>query len=273
MSWSSIGRPCRVRARVVVDDRQVVRLGEVEARVGRLADDEDPAVDAEHVDVRAVQVGEPLRGEDLVGRPGRPAAVDDEEDPVDEVEDRVDVVGHEEDRPAGPPLPAADEPGDLLLVADVEARQRLVAEKEARVADEGLGDAETLLLAARQAADGRLGECRRLDPLDRLRDRALDGRRRATDPPAVPVDAEPDEVAAAQGQVAVERLVLGHVADARVAPSRRPPEDLDRAGGQPAEPEDDLEERRLARPVGTEDGDERAGSQSSDRSLQTPAPR
>ena len=170
MSWSSIRR-ARAGWRVGSSSMTGRWCGsdEVETGVGRLADDEDPAMDAEHVDVRAVEVGQPLRGEDLVRRPGRPAAVDDEEDPVDEVEDRVDVVGHEEDRPAGPPLPAADEPGDLLLVAEVEARQRLVAEEEPWVADERLGDAQTLLLSAREAADRRLGERRRLDALDRVR--------------------------------------------------------------------------------------------------------
>ena len=54
-------------------------------------------MDTEHVDVRAIQVGHALGREDLVGRPRRPAAVDHEEHAVDEMEDGIDVVGHEQD--------------------------------------------------------------------------------------------------------------------------------------------------------------------------------
>ena len=71
-------------APVVVDRRQVVRLLDLEPRAERLADDEDPAVHAEHVDVGAVELREPLGGQDLVGRASRPAAVDHEQHPVDE---------------------------------------------------------------------------------------------------------------------------------------------------------------------------------------------
>ncbi len=112
---------------------------------------------AEHVDVGAVQLGQPFRGQDLVGRASRPAAVDHEQDPVDEPEDRVDVVGHEQDGAPGPRVPAADELGDLALVAQVEVRERLVAQQQLRVADEGLGDPQALLLAARQAPDRGIG--------------------------------------------------------------------------------------------------------------------
>ena len=112
-------------------------------------------------------------------------------------------------------VPAADELGDLALVAQVEVRQRLVAEQELRVADEGLGDAQALLLAARQAPDRAHPRTAVPRPT-----RSPSATRRATRPirpadaPAVAVEPEPDEVAAAQRQVPVEGLVLGHVPDA-----------------------------------------------------------
>ena len=111
-------------------------------------------MDAEDIDVRAVQLGHPLRRQDLVGRSCRPPAVDDEQDVVDEIEDGVDVVGHEQDRPARLSLPAADQLGDLLLVMEVEVRQRLVAQQELGFTDQRLGDPQALLFAAGQPADG-----------------------------------------------------------------------------------------------------------------------
>ena len=120
-------------------------------------------------------------------------------------------------------LPAADQVGDLLLVVQVQAGQRLVAQEQARIADDRLGDPQALLLAARQPPDRRVGVGRRLDRLDHLVHPPTIGARRPADAPAVAVDPQLDQVAAAQRQVLVERLVLGHVADARIAPPGRPP--------------------------------------------------
>ena len=88
----------------LVDRGQVMRLLELEPGPGRIADHDDPPVDPEDVDVGAVQLRHPLGREYLVGGPDGPPAVDHEEDAIDEMEDRIDVVGHEQDRAAGTPL-------------------------------------------------------------------------------------------------------------------------------------------------------------------------
>ena len=104
-----------------------------------------------------------------------------------------------------------------LLAGQVEGEQRLVAEQDLRVAEEGLRDAETLLLAARQQADGRVGVRTGADRLEDLLHPLPDGPCVAWQPPAMAVDAEADEVAPADGQGTVEGLLLGHVAELVVA--------------------------------------------------------
>src|SRR5690606_30987070 len=73
---------------------------------------------------------------------------------------------------------------------------------------------------------------------------------------AVPVDAEGDEVAAAQRGAGREHLLLRHVADAPVAAADRVAEEGRLAGVEALHPEHDLEQARLARPVRAEHGDE-----------------
>ena len=75
----------------------------------------------------------------------------------------------------------------------------------------------------------------------------------------VPVQSEPDEVAPAQRQIRVQRLLLRDVADVRAAPPRFPAGDPHLARGQRLEPEQHAHQRGLARPVGAEDRDELAG--------------
>src|SRR5262249_56775980 len=70
-------------------------------------------------------------------------------------------------------------------------------------------------------------------------------------PPAVAVEPEADQVAAAQRQVAVEDPLLGHVADPC-------PVELDAALGRLELAEEDPEERRLAGAVRPEHGEELA---------------
>ncbi len=114
-----------------------------------------------------------------------------------------------------------DQRRDEVLVGEVEAEQRLVAQQDVGIADQRLRDSQTLLLAARQGADGSLGvclgsylgECRVHRGFPLLPE---------TDPgaPAVTVDAETDQVASAQGDALVEGLLLRHVArDANYRPA------------------------------------------------------
>ena len=82
------------------------------------------------------------------GSPESALTVGQVEDVVYVGEQGIHVVGHEEDR--DPPRPA--DPGhqgyDFLGVADIQAGQRLVQEKELRVGDQGLGQEEPLALSA-----------------------------------------------------------------------------------------------------------------------------
>src|SRR6185295_13146951 len=75
---------------------------------------------------------------------------------------------------------------------------------------------------------------------------------------AVPVEAQADEVAPAQRQVRLQRLLLGYVADRRAAPPRRPPGHAYLARTQRLQPEQDADQRGLARPVRPEHRDELA---------------
>src|SRR5437660_1540059 len=77
---------------------------------------------------------------------GRPAPGDHEDDLVDDVEHRIHIVRDEEHGAAGPLLPPRDELGDRLLVAQVEVRERLVAQEHAGIADQRLRDSYPLLL-------------------------------------------------------------------------------------------------------------------------------
>src|SRR5581483_9405696 len=75
---------------------------------------------------------------------------------------------------------------------------------------------------------------------------------------AVAVEAEPDEVAAAERDVAVEDPLLRDVADAAPHLCRRPARDGDGSCGGLEQPEQDPDERRLAGAVRPEDGEELA---------------
>ena len=129
----------------------------------RRADDDEAVARAQHEDVRAVEVGEHVGAQHLVGRAQREAAVRDVEDAVDLAEQRVDVVGHEQNRGVRVLAMPVDEPDDRLLVGEVEARERLVAQQQARVVGERLSDAQPLLLATGEQADrgGRRTPARR----------------------------------------------------------------------------------------------------------------
>jgi hypothetical protein len=132
----------------------------------RGADDHQPIARAQHEDGRAVQVGERLRGEHLVGRAECEPAVREIEDAVDLAEDRVDVVRDEQDRGILLAAVPVDEADDGLLVGEVQARERLVAQQQAGLVREGLAGAQPLLLTAGELADGAVGEVAGADRVD-----------------------------------------------------------------------------------------------------------
>ncbi len=162
----------------------------------------------------------------------------------------------EHDRGARVTAPVVDELDDRLLVREVERQQRLVAQQHLAVADERLRDAEALLLTAREQTDRRIGVGLGADRRgSRRRPRAP---ARVPERQAAPMTVEPEahEIATADREDAVERMLLRHVPDVVTPPLRRPAVDLHVAVRQPGQTEQYAQQRRLARAVRAEHRDE-----------------
>ena len=110
-----------------------------------------------------------------------------------------------------------DEARHGALAGQVEGEEWLVAQQDLGVTEQCLGDAQALLLAAREQADRCIGVGAGTDRLQRVVHPLPDGPGVARQAPVVPVDAEADEVPTADRQRAVEGLLLGHVAELVVA--------------------------------------------------------
>ena len=92
------------------------------------------------------------RGPDEVSGGSRlhhPAEIE-HHDPVADVLHHGEIVGDEDERDAEVAPEVAKQVDDLRLHAHVEGRDRLVADHQARLHDEGAGDADALALAARE---------------------------------------------------------------------------------------------------------------------------
>ena len=128
----------------------------------------------------------------------------------------------------------AEQPDDLLLVAQVEVGQRLVEQQQVGVVDDRLRDGHPLLLAAGDLRHPPVGELGRADPVQRRVDPRplLGGGAPQAEPPAG--EAEGDQVAAADGVAERGGVVLRDVADPPVAAPGRGAEHLDPPGGDRA---------------------------------------
>ena len=175
----------------------------------------------DHVDLDAVEVGQALAGQDLAGGARWPSARDQVEDAVDIGQDGVHLVGHEDDGgPAAAPA-LVDQAGHGALAGQVEGQEGLVAQEHGRVTEQRLGDAQALLLAARESPTGasRVGaRAHRLDELVQPGPGGPVGAQRHA--PAATVDPETDQVAGPDGQALLEGALLGDVAERGVAPAR-----------------------------------------------------
>src|SRR5690349_18184567 len=102
------------------------------------------------------------RGEDVEHLAGLDdAALLHDDDPVGERADDVHLVRDDEDRDSELPVDAAEEAEHLLRRVGVESARGLVGEKDPGAGGEGAGDADALLLAARElfrVAAGLVGE-------------------------------------------------------------------------------------------------------------------
>src|SRR5712692_1510907 len=109
-------------------------------------DHEAPVARRQNLDRRAVEPGQDL-GLDHVQRPARDeAAARDIDDAVQEREDRVDVVRHQQDAHALVLADPLDQTRDRLLVVEVKTLERLVEGEHLRAGDERLRDQDSLLL-------------------------------------------------------------------------------------------------------------------------------
>src|SRR6188508_1918391 len=92
-----------------------------------------------------------------------------EDDPLDVVLDRAELVRDVDDRDSELPVQIREELRERLLRPRVHARGRLVEDEERGTCGERLRDEGTLLHAAREGSKGRVGDGGEPDALDRVR--------------------------------------------------------------------------------------------------------
>ena len=126
--------------------------------VARAGDDQHAAVDVDHVDVVAVEAAEHVGPDHLLAGAAGGAAAREVDDPVHHRQQRVDLVGGDQDGDAALAADPGEQRDDLAGAAQVEVRERLVGEQQARAGDQRVGDQDPLLLAAGEAADAGVGE-------------------------------------------------------------------------------------------------------------------
>jgi hypothetical protein len=178
------------------------RLGDI-----RCADHDEPIAGAQHEDRRAVQLGQRLEVSTSSGAPrvNRPPEV---QDAVDRPQHRVDVVGDQQHARAARTPVVVDELDDGLLVGEIEAGERFVAEEQRGIVGERLADAQALLLSARQQAHRTVGERTRAHGVDERVDARTIAAPRQRQAEPVAVDTERDDVAAPQRRLARQRTLL-----------------------------------------------------------------
>ena len=136
---------------------------------------------------------------------GDEPAVGDEGDGVARL-GLVDVLGRHEQRPTLVAQPVQLVP-DAGPEQRVDARGRLVEEQQRRVMDEGAGQLEPALHAARQGAGPSAADVPQVDQLEDLAGPAMAG------PPQDPEQRGHEVDVLARRQVRVQGELLGHVAD------------------------------------------------------------
>ena len=138
--------------------------------------------------------------------------------------------------------------------------QRFVEQKQLRLAEQRLREEQPLQLASRELAQRPRGERLRLDGRDDAVDLVVAARPARGSPQRSPSKRARHEIPATQAKVG--DATRAAAADSRRrdcrAPASRPEPAVSPADGR-SEPEDRVEQRRLARAVGTEHADELAG--------------
>src|SRR2546425_10216838 len=188
-------------------------------------------------------------------------------DALGEVEGHVHVVLDHDDRHRA--RDGGDQPQDVAPFLDREPGEGLVEPQDPGILGERHGDLDAAALAVRGLRDGAIGEMVEPDAREHLAGPG-DQRRPPLEPderiPAQRRQAEQGQRDVSQQRLArEERDDLVGAADAEVrAPATRDPRDVtveesDRAAVRPKLPGDEVEERRLAGPVGADDQTALAG--------------
>lgn len=210
-------------------------------------------MDANDVDMRAIQGAQHLGADDLGGGAGGGAAAGEIDDAVHACQQRIHVVRRNQHRDFLRGGEVAEDRNYVGDGADVEVGQRFVEQEQAGAADEGVGDEHALGLAAGEGAEALLGIGGGADGGEHGVDlrRALAVGEREAEP--VAVEAEGHEVAGAEREVGVEGEFLRDVADAAGGG--------DAAGGFFLEAEDGADEGGFAGAVGADEAADFAGAE------------
>ena len=141
---------------------------------------------------------------------------------------------------------------ELLLGGGVHGGGRLIEDQQLRLAGEGAGDEGALLLPDRESPDPPIAEAGHVGPLQRPLDRRAIGRARTAEGPEAREAAHPDDFGDGRGKLRVEGgEALRHVADPPAFAEARGvlPEEAHVAARGAEQPEDDIQQRALPRPV------------------------
>src|SRR5690348_15482582 len=109
------------------------------------------------VDVSLVQLNEKIRTDDLVEGASNDLAVEDEDDPVENLQQRVQVVRDQDHRHLSLGADMLDQMHYLVLTLEVQACHRLIQEQKLRIGEQRLSNQQPLLLAARKQANRLVG--------------------------------------------------------------------------------------------------------------------
>src|SRR5208282_860988 len=212
--------------------------------------------DANDFDRRAIEPRQHRPCDNLVdcADDRRPAA--EVENPVDRVDQRIELVRAEQDSDLEVVANAPCDFDDALLVRRVERDQRLVEQQQTRPAEQRLAQQYKLTLSARQFADRAPGEIARAHFVERPVDLAP---RRLVEQDEAEAAADRragDDVPAGEPEARDGAAVLRHEADGGVAARRRLVEHADGARGHGNEAERGAHQGGLAGAVGAQHADE-----------------
>src|ERR1700690_814062 len=130
-----------------------VTVAVVVRRLGRPDDDQPAVARPQHLDRGSVQAAQLRARDDVRDRAGQRLAAGEIDHAVEIAEQRVHVVGDEQDGDALHGTHALHEGRDGGLVGEVEAVERFIEDQHRGPAHERLGDEQALLLAAGQLTD------------------------------------------------------------------------------------------------------------------------